>query len=354
MSTSTVNDEIITTAATEPGPGSVAGAAGTTTAPAGVADRASAVAGSAASTQPATAAADGTPAGVTTADGPTTSGPGERAGAPASSAGATVRRVAGAIGRVSGRVLWSTGAIVLFLLLWEFGPGLFLDEATRVFLPPLHEVLAALGKLIESGQWQEHVLASLGRSVSGFAIAVGLGVPLGLLIAWYRGLDRFLNPLLEVFRNTAALALLPVFTLLLGIGEVSKISIVAYAAFFPVLLNTILGARSVDPLLIRAARTLGLGSGRLFLKVILPSAVPTIFTGVRMAGTASVLVLIAAEMVGAKAGLGYLITNAQSSFLIPDMYAGILTVAVLGFTVNYLLVALERHFSRWRLAESSR
>jgi len=262
--------------------------------------------------------------------------------------------VAGAIGRTAGRVLWSTGAILLFLLLWEFGPGLFLNEATRVFLPPLHEVLAALGKLVETGQWQEHVLASLGRSVSGFAIAVGLGVPLGLLIAWYRGLDRFLNPLLEVFRNTAALALLPVFTLLLGIGEVSKISIVAYAAFFPVLLNTILGARSVDPLLIRAARTLGLGSGRLFLKVILPSAVPTIFTGVRMAGTASVLVLIAAEMVGAKAGLGYLITNAQSSFLIPDMYAGILTVAVLGFTVNYLLVALERHFSRWRLAESSR
>lgn len=350
MSTSTVNDEIITTATATAEAGVVADAAGATA----EAGPGAGSAGSAASTQPATAAADGTPGGVTTADGPTTAGQGAREGEPASSAGATVRRVAGAIGRVSGRVLWSTGAIALFLLLWEFGPGLFLDEATRVFLPPLHEVLAALGKLIESGQWQEHVLASLGRSVSGFAIAVGLGVPLGLLIAWYRGLDRFLNPLLEVFRNTAALALLPVFTLLLGIGEVSKISIVAYAAFFPVLLNTILGARSVDPLLIRAARTLGLGSGRLFLKVILPSAVPTIFTGVRMAGTASVLVLIAAEMVGAKAGLGYLITNAQSSFLIPDMYAGILTVAVLGFTVNYLLVALERHFSRWRLAESSR
>ncbi|WFR84669.1 ABC transporter permease [Arthrobacter sp. Y-9] len=346
MSTSTVNDEIITRVEA----GAVADAAGATAA----AGPGAGAAGSAASTQPATAAAGGTPGGVTTADRPTAAGQGAREGEPASSAGATARRVAGAIGRVSGRVLWSTGAIALFLLLWEFGPGLFLDEATRVFLPPLHEVLAALGKLIESGQWQEHVLASLGRSVSGFAIAVGLGVPLGLLIAWYRGLDRFLNPLLEVFRNTAALALLPVFTLLLGIGEVSKISIVAYAAFFPVLLNTILGARSVDPLLIRAARTLGLGSGRLFLKVILPSAVPTIFTGVRMAGTASVLVLIAAEMVGAKAGLGYLITNAQSSFLIPDMYAGILTVAVLGFTVNYLLVALERHFSRWRLAESSR
>ncbi|MGO4455688.1 ABC transporter permease [Arthrobacter sp. RAF14] len=339
MSTGILNDETVTTTA-----GAVPGPSGTTTASEAPP----------ASTQPAAAKAAGDSGGVTTAETPTTGGRDERVGEPASSAGLTARRVAGTVGRTAGRVLWSTGAIALFLLLWEFGPGLFLDEATRVFLPPLHEVLAALGKLIETGQWQEHVLASLGRSVSGFVIAVGLGVPLGLLIAWYRGLDRFLNPLLEVFRNTAALALLPVFTLLLGIGEVSKISIVAYAAFFPVLLNTILGARSVDPLLIRAARTLGLGSGRLFQKVILPSAVPTIFTGVRMAGTASVLVLIAAEMVGAKAGLGYLITNAQSSFLIPDMYAGILTVAVLGFTVNYLLVALERHFSRWRLAESSR
>ena len=179
-------------------------------------------------------------------------------------------------------------------------------------------------------------------------------VALGLLVAWYAALDRFLNPLLEVFRNTAALALLPVFTLLLGIGETSKISIVAYAAFFPVLLNTIAGVRTVDPLLIRAARSLGLSNFQLFQKVILPSAVPTIFTGIRMAGTSSILVLIAAEMVGAKAGLGYLIVNSQMSFLIPDMYAGILTVSLLGLLVNYLLVAVERHFSRWRTAVGSR
>ncbi|MEG2578544.1 MAG: ABC transporter permease subunit, partial [Glutamicibacter sp.] len=120
--------------------------------------------------------------------------------------------------------------------------------------------------------------------------------------------------------------------------------------FFPVLLNTILGARSVDPLLIRAAKTLGLTSYEIFAKVVLPSSVPIIFTGVRMAGTSSVLVLIAAEMIGAKAGLGFLITNSQASFLIPKMYAAILTVAILGFTVNAALVALERHFSRWARA----
>jgi NitT/TauT family transport system permease protein len=253
----------------------------------------------------------------------------------------------------SGRALWRAGAILLFLLLWELGPLYLAPDSTRVFLPPLHDVLGALGTLISKGQLQNHLGASLTRSASGFGIAVVSAVVLGLLVAWYGALDRFLNPLLEVFRNTAALALLPVFTLLLGIGETSKISIVAYAAFFPVLLNTIAGVRTVDPLLIRAARSLGLSNFTLFQKVILPSAVPTIFTGIRMAGTSSILVLIAAEMVGAKAGLGYLIVNSQSSFLIPDMYAGILTVSLLGLLVNYLLVGVERHFSRWRTAVGS-
>ncbi|MEV7605430.1 ABC transporter permease [Paenarthrobacter sp. NPDC089322] len=259
---------------------------------------------------------------------------------------ATVRRVAS----VAGSAVWKAAAILAFLALWELGPTYLASPSTRVFLPPLHEVLLAWGKLFEAGTIQGHIAASLTRSVAGFGAALVAGVALGLLIAWYGKLNSVLNPLLELFRNTAALALLPVFTLLLGIGEESKISIVAYAAFFPVLLNTIAGVKTVDPLLIRAARSLGLNSFRLFQKVILPSAVPTIFTGIRMAGTASILVLIAAEMVGAKAGLGYLIVNAQSSFLIPDMYAGILTVSLLGLGVNFLLVALERHFSRWRTA----
>ncbi|WP_458108935.1 ABC transporter permease [Arthrobacter sp. R3-55] len=257
-----------------------------------------------------------------------------------------LRRVASA----AGSVLWKSTAVLVFLALWELGPTYLASPSTRVFLPPLHEVLLAWGKLFEAGTIQGHIAASLTRSVAGFGAALVAGVSLGLLIAWYGRLNSVLNPLLELFRNTAALALLPVFTLLLGIGEESKISIVAYAAFFPVLLNTIAGVKTVDPLLIRAARSLGLNSFRLFQKVILPSAVPTIFTGIRMAGTASILVLIAAEMVGAKAGLGYLIVNAQSSFLIPDMYAGILTVSLLGLGVNFLLVALERHFSRWRTA----
>jgi len=290
------------------------------------------------------------PAGASPAEAAPAVGQSDLPEKPATAALATLGYAARGAAFRTGSWLWKATGILAFLTLWEFGPLYLAAPSTRVFLPPLHEVLLAWGKLFESGSIQGHLAASLGRSVAGFGIAVVAGVSLGLLIAWYGRLNSVLNPLLELFRNTAALALLPVFTLLLGIGEESKVTIVAYAAFFPVLLNTIAGVKTVDPLLIRAAKSLGLNSFRLFQKVILPSAVPTIFTGIRMAGTASILVLIAAEMVGAKAGLGYLIVNAQSSFLIPDMYAGILTVSLLGLGVNFLLVALERHFSRWRTA----
>ncbi|MCU1679584.1 MAG: ssuC [Amycolatopsis sp.] len=255
--------------------------------------------------------------------------------------------------RSLGRGARGSAAIVVFLALWEIVPRYALDESTRVFLPPFHEDVQALWALTLDGQLAAHLEASITRSAAGFAIAVVIAVPLGLLIGWYRPLAAFLNPLLELVRNTAALALLPVFTLILGIGELSKITLVVYACIWPVLLNTIAGVNTVDPLLIKSARSLGLSSGRLFRKVILPSAVPTIFTGLRMAASYSILVLIAAEMVGAKAGLGYLINNAQVNFQIPQMYAGIIAVSVLGLVVNQVFVAIERRFSTWRPKERS-
>ena len=251
------------------------------------------------------------------------------------------------------RAVHASAAVVLFVALWELVPRFVLDEGTRTFLPPLSEDLRALWDLVLDGRLADHLLASVGRSAAGFAIAVAVAVPLGLLIGWYRPVARFLQPLLELARNTAALALLPVFTLLLGIGELSKVTLVVYACVWPVLLNTIAGVNTVDPLLVKAARSLGLTGPRLFRKVILPSAVPTVFTGIRMAASYSILVLVAAEMVGAKAGLGYLINTSQVNFQIQQMYAGIIAVSLLGVLVNAGFVALERRFSTWRPKEKA-
>jgi NitT/TauT family transport system permease protein len=245
---------------------------------------------------------------------------------------------------------WITSWIGVAVLVaaWQIVPSLGLVE--RTFLPPFTDVLHAWWQLASSGELWTDVHVSLQRSLTGFGIALGVGIPLGLLIGWYPIAAELLSPVLAIFLNTAAIALLPVFTLVLGIGETSKISIIVYASVWPVLYNTISGVRNVDPLLVKSARSLGVRNLRLFQKVILPSAVPTIFTGVRLAGAASILVLITTEMVGAKAGLGYLILNSQFNFQIPQMYAGILTVSVIGVAFNYLLHSLERRFSTWRTA----
>ncbi|MFI2337019.1 ABC transporter permease [Nocardia rhamnosiphila] len=255
-----------------------------------------------------------------------------------------VQRLAG----LAWRVTKPSVAILAFLALWEIAPRVGLVD--KVFLPPFSEVAATFFELIGNGQLWEHVSTSLSRALTGFVIAVAIAVPLGVAIAWYRPVADFLNPVLELFRNTAALALLPVFILILGIGETSKVALVIYACTFPILLNTISGVRTVDPLLVKSARSLGFSQIALVYKVVLPAAVPTIFTGLRMAAASSILVLIAAEMVGAKAGLGYLITAAQLNFQIPDMYAGIIAIALVGLIFNAVLVFVERRLSRWRVA----
>jgi NitT/TauT family transport system permease protein len=254
----------------------------------------------------------------------------------------TVSAYATRVGRVGRGLL----GLALLALIWEVVPRLGLVD--EYFMPPLHTVLQAWWEMARDGELARHVRASMVRSVTGFSIALAVAIPLGAAIAWYRPVREILAPPLEVFRNTAALALLPAFTLILGIGETSKIAIVTYACFFPILLSTISGVATVDPQLLRSAKVLGLSPVATFRKVVFPAAVPTIFTGIRISGAAAILVLIAAELVGATEGLGFLINYSQMNFLIPKMYAAILTTTLLGLAVNYGLVALERRFSRWR------
>ena len=244
------------------------------------------------------------------------------------------------------RVFRGLIGIGVLATVWQIAPKIGL--VNPFFVSPLSDVLAAWWDLLVSGQLWTNLSASLIRSGTGFGLALAIGVPLGAAIAWYRVVREVTTPVLELFRNTAALALLPVFLLILGIGETSKVAIITYACFFPILLNTISGVSTVDTQLLRSARVLGLGPVTTFRKVVFPAAVPTIFTGIRIAGAAAVLVLIAAEMIGATAGLGYLITYSQNNFLIPQMYAAILTTTALGLAINYGLVGLERRFSRWR------
>jgi NitT/TauT family transport system permease protein len=237
-------------------------------------------------------------------------------------------------------------AITAFLALWETLPRLGL--VNRSFLPPFSEVALYLVRSLLAGDLERHIFISLGRSLFGFSLAALVGLPLGFLLGWYKNFERYVDPLLQVFRQTSAFALFPLFILLLGIGETSKVAIIFYGAQWPILLNTISGVKNVDPLLIKSARSMGVSHFDLFRKIILPASLPTIFTGLRLAATFSILIIVSAEMMGASAGLGYVLTNSQYNFDLPRMYAAIVTLALIGLSTNAVLVWLERRLTGWK------
>lgn len=247
--------------------------------------------------------------------------------------------------RASDRTLGLFG-IAAFVVLWEALPRIGVVSDT--YLSPPSQVFDAIGQLARSGDLTKHVVASLQRSLWGLLLAILLGVPLGLLMGWFQRLEATVDPILQLFRQTSALALFPVFILFLGIGEMSKITIIFWASFWPVLLSTISGVKQVDQLLVNSARSMGASRAFVFGKVVLPAASPSIFTGVRLSGAYCVTALVAAEMIGAHSGLGFLTLNSQEVFQIPSMYAGILLLALLGLALNFVLTRIEKRLTRWR------
>lgn len=237
-------------------------------------------------------------------------------------------------------------AIIVFLLIWEIAPRIGL--ADPAFIPPPSVVFSALGELISSGVLLKHTTISLQRAFTGFAIATVLAIPLGFLVGWYKTFERYIDPLMQTIRQVPLLALFPVFILIFGIGEVSKIAMIVKASFWIIFMNTVSGVTYVDPVIVKSARAMGVSNINMFRKVVLPAAVPSIFTGLRFAGTISLMVLVAAEMIGANAGLGFLVLNSEVKFAIPDMYAAIVALTILGVIVNYVLVFIERAASKWK------
>lgn len=237
-------------------------------------------------------------------------------------------------------------AVIAFLIVWQVLSSSGVINAA--FLPSPVDVTITMVKLALSGELARHLLISLQRAASGFVLASLVAIPLGMAIGWYKPVERFLDPLLQSFRQTSALALFPVFILFLGIGEESKTAIIFWGAQWAMLLNTINGVKNVEPILIKSARSLAVSDSVLFRKVVLPAAFPSIITGMRLSATVSILILVAAEMIGAKAGLGFLLVNSQYNFEVQKMYAAIVTLAVLGLVVNYALVWLEKRVTSWK------
>lgn len=239
------------------------------------------------------------------------------------------------------------GLLIAFAVLWQVSPKL--GWSNPAVLPPLDAILKALWNGLTIGPLVRDIAISLQRAGIAFAAAVAVGIPLGLFMGQVRVIERSLDPILQLFRQTSALALYPVFILLLGLGETSKVFVIFWATLFPILLATIGGVKHVDAKLIEMARVYGASRLTVFRRVVLPAALPQIFVGLRLSATTSLLLLIAAEMIGANSGVGFQVMNAQYNFQIPLMFASILLLALLGLAANFTLEALQARLCRWSI-----
>lgn len=238
-----------------------------------------------------------------------------------------------------------TLSVLVFLLLWE---GIVRLGAVPVFLvaAPTQVAIEAFDMLV-NGPLLEHIGASMSRVMLGYLLALVTGVLIGALMGWFRWLDDIIDPLIELFRPVSPLAILPLAILWLGIGQTSKIFVIWYGCFFPILLNTYAGVRSVPKSNVEAAQTLGANAGEMLRNVIFFNSLPMIMTGARISFAVGMIVIIASEMVAADKGLGFLILTAQQTFKTVELYVGIASIALIGFAGDRVLRILRAKLCPW-------
>jgi ABC-type nitrate/sulfonate/bicarbonate transport system permease component len=244
------------------------------------------------------------------------------------------------------RSRWLGFAVIALLLgLWELASNL--KWVSSLSLPPVSAVARTWFALVMSGEILRELGASLWRMFAGYAIGSALGVLLGLLMGAYRTIYLLLEPVTEVLRPIPSPAYVPIAILFLGIDDEMKIFMIAFSTFFPVLLNTFGGVRGVDPIQIQTAETLGVGKRSILWQVVLPSAAPSIFTGLRISLAVALIVMVIAEMVAASSGIGYFILASERGFKVKEMFAGVVTLAMVGYALNRLFLFTENRVLAW-------
>jgi ABC-type nitrate/sulfonate/bicarbonate transport system permease component len=247
-------------------------------------------------------------------------------------------------------LLLKAAALLGFLLVWTLFSTLIAMYGliNPIFLPSPWTVFGKILVMALSRQLEVHIAATLQRVAVGFSMAAILALTLGILAGSWRWLRHVLEPMVEVFRPIPPLAILPLFIVWVGIGELSKVAFITYAAFFPMFLTTIHGVLHVDPILLRASASLGASQRQQFLRIILPAAFPEILTGLRLGVALSFFVIVISEFIGAEHGLGYLINDGRNFFLVPQMLGAAVVLGILGYTCNACLQLVERRLLRWQ------
>lgn len=236
-------------------------------------------------------------------------------------------------------------SVALLLVVWQAVVGL--GGMNPLFLPSPASVLVTGWELMRSGQLPWAILVSLNRIVQGFVYGSLAGIALGLLAGAIRWVDDVIDPWVAAIYPIPKSALFPLFLLWFGLGDSSKIVTISVGVLFLVLINTVTGVKSINPLLLKAAQDLGATRAQVFVKVILPGALPNIFTGLRLGiGMALILVFIT-EIEATKAGLGFLLWEAFQLLDTTRVFVGVVTFGVLGILSSWVLQWLERVCCPW-------
>jgi len=228
--------------------------------------------------------------------------------------------------------------------------------SSSIFFPPPLEILRRAGELwlsgppshlfLGAGVFQD-VFPSVFRLLGGWTLAVIIGVPLGVMIGRSRAVSDLTNPTLQFLRAIPGPALIPIFIILLGTETTMRVTLIAFGSIWPILLNTIEGTRTVDPVQLDTARAYRLPPHARLWRIVLPAAMPKIFAGVRVSLALAVILMVVSELVASTNGIGYRIQNSQIMFLLTDMWCGIVLLALLGYTLNWLFLKFEDRVLGW-------
>jgi NitT/TauT family transport system permease protein len=249
------------------------------------------------------------------------------------------------------KVVLSLSSVLGFLLVWYavtdlFGlmPPIVLPSPEKVFFTIYEKISVPVGEEKLFG----HVGVSLVRILVGTGVALSLAIPLGILVGWYEDLEAVANPIFEVLRPIPPIAWIPLAILWFGIGLVSKVFIIAIGVFFPTFINAYLGVKFTDPLLIKAAQTLGAKDQNILWEVIVPASVPLIVAGVRIGVGLGMMCLVAAELVAASSGLGYLIMLGGDDLKPELSITGMILIGIIGLIADRIILAIERKVIYWK------
>lgn len=228
----------------------------------------------------------------------------------------------------SGIITW-----ILLIAIWQIA-SMFYSPS---FLPGPLTTLEGFKEIILSGKLWEDISISLYRVALGWTRALLIGIPVGLLIGRFKGINWLIEPFINFFRFVPAIGFLTLFLMWFGVGEESKLVLITYASLFPIVINTIAGVNEIDPVKYEAAESLGANRVQSFFTVTVPGSVPSILTGIRLGLSSAIISIVGAEMLAANSGLGYLIFTSRLYFRTDWIFVGIVTLGLLGFAADKLL-----------------